>query len=156
MESPAAPPSPAPPAPAPREEHSGSKKPRLSSDARQDFQLGYKTFETWADDAEKVLDDVSVLQINTNLTYLYRARAWSFYIILKFFLQKSAFIFHQCARSLEQDSGKRKQVLPTLERLEKELEAQRADFANVEEIQRRLAAQPGLHGQYTPSLFRCS
>lgn len=53
----------------------------------------------------------------------------------------------QCSRALELDSGGRRAVPAALERLELQLEAQRGDFVNVEEIQRRLAADPDLQGE---------
>lgn len=43
-----------------KEESPSSKKPRLSDGkASSDFQVGYKVFESWADNAEKFLNDVS-------------------------------------------------------------------------------------------------
>ncbi|XP_063538770.1 uncharacterized protein LOC134748000 [Cydia strobilella] len=50
----------------------------------------------------------------------------------------------KCARDLEDSSVSRETVSGTLERLDKELSVQRQDFANVEEIQRRLATDPAL------------
>ncbi|XP_063382009.1 dystrophin-like [Cydia fagiglandana] len=50
----------------------------------------------------------------------------------------------KCARDLEDSSVPRATVSATLERLDKELSVQRQDFANVEEIQRRLATDPAL------------
>ncbi|XP_028157710.1 dystrophin, isoforms A/C/F/G/H-like [Ostrinia furnacalis] len=89
-------------------EGGGAKKPRLSDPppAPADFQIGFHVFDTWADNAEKTLEE--------------------------------------CADELERRGGRRRSLGAALERVAQESELQRADFANVEEIQRRLAADPGL------------
>lgn len=60
----------------------------------------------------------------------------------------------QCMRELSEGSSEqsRDSARALLQRVQRESEEQRADFANVEEIQRRLAADSSLRGK---DVFQC-